>query len=144
VRSIAAAENIPLDYLQKILARLAHKRMLQSKKGYSGGFALRVPPERVRLLDIMRVFNGLAAYERCACGLGMCSDDMPCGLHNTWKVLRARIMSYLAHNTIASLAAVNRQKRRLLSDHRRRGRSAYSAPPKEMRFRDLTGPHGGE
>lgn len=122
--NIAAAEKIPLYYLEKILQRLARKGLLRSRKGSSGGFALRVRPEDVRLLDIVRVFDGLTEYERCACGLGKCSDDTPCGLHNSWKALRLRIMNYLAHNTVARLAMASYPKRCLLNDRRRSHRQS--------------------
>jgi Rrf2 family transcriptional regulator, iron-sulfur cluster assembly transcription factor len=123
VKEIAAEEEIPTHFLAKILQQLARKGLLRSSKGPTGGFALRVPANETRLLDIVETFDGLAEYERCASGLAECSDDMPCALHDSWKALRSRILDYLGHNTIADLAKALEQKRRLLDKQQRTKRT---------------------
>jgi Rrf2 family iron-sulfur cluster assembly transcriptional regulator len=123
VKNIAAEEDIPTHFLAKILQQLARKGMLRSSKGPTGGFALRVPADEIRLLDIVEVLDGLTEYEKCASGLSECSDEMPCAMHDSWKALRSRIMDYLGRNTIADLAKALEQKRKLL-DKQRRGKRA--------------------
>lgn len=123
VKQIAAEEEIPAHFLAKILQQLARKGLLRSSKGPTGGFSLRVPPDEVRMLDIVEALDGLSEYEKCASGLAECSDDMPCPLHDSWKPLRSRIMDYLGRNTIADLAKTLEQKRRLLDKQRRTKRA---------------------
>ena len=118
VKQIAAEEEIPAHFLAKILQQLARKGLLRSSKGPTGGFLLRVPPDEVRLLDIVEALDGLSEYEKCASGLAECSDDMPCPLHDSWKPLRSRIMDYLGRNTIADLAKALEQKRRMIEKRR--------------------------
>jgi len=119
VKQIAAEEEIPAHFLAKILQQLARKGMLRSSKGPTGGFSLRVPADEVRLIDIVAALDGLSEYEKCTSGLSECSDDMPCALHDSWKMLRSRIMDYLGRNTIADLARALEQKRRMLDKQRR-------------------------
>jgi Rrf2 family protein len=119
VKNIAAEENIPTHFLAKILQQLARKGLLRSSKGPTGGFALRVPADDIRLIDIVESLDGLVEYQQCAAGLSECSDEMPCPLHDSWKALRSRIMDYLGRNTIADLAKALEQKRRLLEKSRR-------------------------
>ena len=69
VKNIAAEEDIPAHFLAKILQQLARKGMLRSSKGPTGGFTLRVPADRIRLLDIVEALDGLAEYQKCASGL---------------------------------------------------------------------------
>jgi Rrf2 family transcriptional regulator, iron-sulfur cluster assembly transcription factor len=104
VKNIAEQEQIPSHFLAKILQQLARKGLLRSSKGPTGGFALRIEPEDIRLLDIVEALDGLAPYQQCASGLSECSDDQPCSMHDGWIALRTRIMDYLAKNTIADLA----------------------------------------
>jgi Rrf2 family iron-sulfur cluster assembly transcriptional regulator len=104
VKNIAEQEEIPAHFLAKILQQLARKGLLRSSKGPTGGFALRVDPNEIRLLDIVEALDGLAPYHQCASGLSECSDDMPCSMHDSWTLLRSRIMDYLGKNTIADLA----------------------------------------
>ncbi|HXA07642.1 MAG TPA: Rrf2 family transcriptional regulator [Bryobacteraceae bacterium] len=124
VKQIAAEEEIPSHFLAKILQQLARKGLLRSSKGPTGGFSLRVSADEVRLVDIVEALDGLGEYQKCASGLAECTDDMPCALHDSWKVLRSRIMDYLGRNTIADLAKTLEQKRRLLDKQRRTKRGA--------------------
>jgi Rrf2 family protein len=73
VNQIAAQEHIPSHFLRKILHQLARKGLLRSRKGPGGGFALRVPADQIRLLDIVEALDGVALYKRCASGVGACS-----------------------------------------------------------------------
>src|ERR1700693_4683162 len=124
VKQIAAEEEIPSHFLAKILQQLARKGLLRSSKGPTGGFSLRGSADGIRLVNIVEALDGLGEYEKCASGLAECSDDMPCALHDSWKMLRSRIMDYLGRNTIADLAKTLEQKRRLLEKQRRTKRSA--------------------
>jgi Rrf2 family transcriptional regulator, iron-sulfur cluster assembly transcription factor len=126
VKNIAEQEEIPAHFLAKILQQLARKGLLRSSKGPTGGFALRVPAEEVRLVDIVEALDGLTPYQQCASGLSECSDDMPCPMHDSWKALRSRIMDYLGRNTIADLAKALEQKRKQL-DRSRKGKRALVA-----------------
>ena len=123
-KRIAAEEEIPQHFLAKILQQLVREGLLRSSKGPRGGFALRVPAEEIRLLDIVGALDGLAEYQRCVCGRGKCSDGAPCVLHGSWKTLRSRILHFLGGNTIADLAKTARQKRRSIGKQRRRRSSA--------------------
>jgi Rrf2 family protein len=124
VKNIAEQEEIPAHFLAKILQQLARKGLLRSSKGPTGGFALRVPANEVRLLDIVEALDGLTAYQQCASGLAECSDEMPCSMHDSWMTLRSRIMDYLGRNTIADLAKALEQKRKSLEKSRKTKRAA--------------------
>ena len=115
VKNIAEQEDIPAHFLAKILQQLARKGLLRSSKGPTGGFALRVDPSEIRLLDIVEALDGLAPYQQCASGLSECSDDMPCSMHDSWIALRSRIMDYLGKNTIADLAKALEMKKKSLA-----------------------------
>ncbi len=115
VKNIAEQEEIPAHFLAKILQQLARKGLLRSSKGPTGGFALRVDPTEIRLLDIVEALDGLAPYQQCASGLSECSDEMPCSMHDSWIALRSRIMDYLGKNTIADLAKALEMKKKSLA-----------------------------
>lgn len=126
VKNIAEEEDIPAHFLAKILQQLARKGLLRSSKGPTGGFALRVDPAEIRLLDIVEALDGLSSYQQCASGLSECSDEMPCSMHDSWVALRGRIMDYLGKNTIADLTKALEQKRRALGSKRKTKRAAVA------------------
>jgi len=125
VKQIAEDEGVPAHFLAKILQQMARKGFLRSSKGPTGGFSLRIPAEDVSLFRIVEALDGLSDYERCPTGLAECSDDAPCGMHDTWKPLRQRIIDYLASTSVADLArAVDLKKKNLAA---KKGRSKRSA-----------------
>lgn len=124
-KAIAAAEKIPMPFLWKILQMLAHRRLIRSFKGLHGGYELALPARQIPLLAVVQALDAIDPADRCALGLGACSESSTCPLHDSWKDLRERMAALLERNTLADLAgAVRRNSRR---GRRRRARSAFSA-----------------
>jgi Rrf2 family iron-sulfur cluster assembly transcriptional regulator len=123
VKNIAREEGIPAHFLAKILQQLARKGLLRSSKGPTGGFHLRQSPSDISLMDIVSALDGLGDYEKCASGLAECNDDMPCGMHDSWKALRSRILDYLKDTSIADIQTALDEKRHAMAKPRR-GRKA--------------------
>jgi Rrf2 family protein len=111
VKNIAKECDIPTHFLAKILQQLARKGFLRSSKGPTGGFTLRRPAGDINLLEIVDAIDGLSEYERCPGGMAECSDEAQCGMHDSWKGLRASIMEYLEDTSIADVAIAQQKKR---------------------------------
>ena len=111
VKNIAAECDIPTHFLAKILQTMARKGFLRSSKGPTGGFTLRRPADEINLLEIVDAIDGLSEYQRCPGGMAECSDEMQCGMHDSWKELRARILDYLEDTSIADVALAQKKKR---------------------------------
>ena len=114
VKQIAEQASIPSHFLAKILQQLARKGFVRCSKGPTGGFCLRVPASEMNLLTLVDSIDGLADFERCPAGMHECNDEAPCGMHDSWKALRNRIMEYLECTTIEFLAIGFEQKRKNL------------------------------
>lgn len=110
-REIAAQSGVPAHFLAKILQQLARQGMLRSSKGPAGGFRLRLDPARISLLRIVAALDGLEDFERCIGGRAECNDRADCGMHDSWKALRSRIMEFLEGTSIADLAKALEDKR---------------------------------
>ena len=121
VKNIAAEGAIPAHFLAKILQDLARDGLLRSSKGPRGGFRLRLDPEQITMLQIVEAVDGAGRYERCIGGSSECNDQALCGMHDSWKALRSRIIEYLEGTTVADLAKALDEKRRLLARAHRRG-----------------------
>jgi Rrf2 family iron-sulfur cluster assembly transcriptional regulator len=124
VKQIAEKSDIPAHFLAKILQQMARKGFLRSSKGPTGGFTLRQPADEINLLQIVDAVDGLSEYQRCPGGMTECNDQMPCGMHDSWKALRSRIMGYLEETSIADVAAALDVKRKALAKQRKPRRSA--------------------
>jgi len=124
VKHIAEQSDIPTHFLAKILQQLARKGFLRSSKGPTGGFTLRKPATEISMIELVESIDGLADYQRCPGGMTECNDDQPCGLHDSWKMLRDRIIEYLERTTIAELAEARDLKIRQIERRSRAKRSA--------------------
>jgi Rrf2 family iron-sulfur cluster assembly transcriptional regulator len=120
VKNIAAEAGIPAHFLAKLLQELARDGFLKSSKGPGGGFRLSQPASEISMLRIVEAVDGAGRYERCIGGSPECNDRAPCGMHDSWKALRSRIIGYLGGTSIADLAKALGEKRRLLARSRRR------------------------
>jgi Rrf2 family protein len=121
VKHIATEAGIPTPFLAKILQELARDGFLRSSKGPRGGFRLSLPPEEISLRRIVDAVDGAGRYQRCIGGSPECNDRAPCGLHDSFQVLRSRIIEYLESTSVADLAKALGEKRRRLARPRRRG-----------------------
>lgn len=118
VKQIAERCEIPAHFLAKILQQLVRQGLLRSSKGPTGGFCLRKPASEISMLQIVSAIDGLEDYRRCIGGLSECTDEARCGMHDSWKALRSRIIGYLEGTSVADLARALEQKSRLLEKQR--------------------------
>jgi len=65
ISDIAAIKKIPIKFLENILLELKHAEILESFRGRSGGYALKVHPNTVKLSTIIRIVNGPIAMLSC-------------------------------------------------------------------------------
>jgi Rrf2 family protein len=111
-RDIAAAENIPKQFLSKILYDLSKKGLVQTAKGPRGGYALGKPARRIKLYDVIEAIDGpMDLSKQCVLGLDTCSDHAPCALHEPWKQFREGYTSTVRGLTISDMAKTLELKR---------------------------------
>lgn len=54
LRELASAFGISLDHLRKVVSRLAHLGLIDSRQGRSGGLRLGVPADSIRVGEVVR------------------------------------------------------------------------------------------
>lgn len=100
---LAESTSVPASYLAKVCRRLTEAGLLDSKKGHRGGFRLTRPADAITFDDILRAVDAMPDAVSCAFGWGRCDATEPCPLHEQWSALSARILSWAAENTLASV-----------------------------------------
>ena len=103
VHKIAAQTGASEAYLAKILQRLTSGGLLRSFRGPGKGMELGRAPEAITLADLVRAVEGSRLSENCIFGLGDCSPEHPCPLHNDWLPLRRAIFDLMEKTTLADL-----------------------------------------
>jgi Rrf2 family protein len=102
-RSIAEAEDIPLNYLSKVLNVLSRAGILGSSRGSTGGFRLTVAAEELYLFDVVALFDPMIRYETCILGTGRCSEEHPCSAHPRWSAVSRALTDFLKGTTLADI-----------------------------------------
>lgn len=103
VREMAAALEIPHNYLSKILHQLTRHGVLASLRGKAGGFRLAVLPERLALSTIIQPFDRVEERRRCLLGRPQCSDRTACAAHTRWKEVGDTVAEFFRNTTVADL-----------------------------------------
>jgi Rrf2 family protein len=101
---ISQCLGVASPYLAKVLHRLSKEGLVETKRGYQGGYRIGRSAASIRLLDVVRAIEGGDSTERCMLGMAQCSDDRACPLHEFWKPRRKAIASRLASIHVADLA----------------------------------------
>lgn len=111
LKDIARLEHIPAPFVGKILQALGRADILRSVRGPNGGYGLARPAQEVTLLMIVAAVDGTKALEACSVGLGACSSDTLCPLHEAFAPVRASIRAYLERTTLADMRVALTAKR---------------------------------
>jgi Rrf2 family transcriptional regulator, iron-sulfur cluster assembly transcription factor len=125
VGEIAAALDVPQNYLSKTLHLLARSGVLISTRGPRGGFQLGVPAERLTLDRIVSPFDTVRGRD-CLLGRQRCSDLRPCAAHERWADVNRRLTEFFSDTTVADLLGEEPDRDRL---DRKTSRVLYLPPP---------------
>jgi Rrf2 family protein len=104
VGDIAAALDVPRNYLSKTLHQLARTGVLASTFGPGGGFRLGVAAERLTLDAVVGPFDTPGA-RHCLLGRSRCRDSDPCPAHERWKGIAEQVRGFFSTTTVADLLA---------------------------------------
>lgn len=103
VDEIAQALELPRNYLSKTLHRLARGGVLSSTRGVGGGFRLRVPPTKLPLITVVKLFDPVGEGRTCLLGRPACTDAHPCEAHAKWKGVATQLDRFFRQTTVADL-----------------------------------------
>jgi Rrf2 family protein len=102
---IAAAQDIPINFLENILSLLRNAGFVMSRRGAEGGYWLALPADRITVADIVRVIDGPLAAVR---GVRPSETEFPppaAPLRDVWVAVRASLRAILEEVTLADIVA---------------------------------------
>jgi len=105
VPRLVRALGVPRPFLRKILQRLNREGIVRSSKGRGGGFTLAAAPERIKVADLIGIFQGELAMSHCVLRKRPCPNRAACILRKKLKDVEQSVRSELRSITIASLLA---------------------------------------
>ena len=108
-RELGLQLGVPPTYLVKVLHELARAGVLRSVRGPAGGFHLARPAQEICLWDVLAAVEPVGQLGACLLGLGACTGEATCPLHNDWAHVRNQLVALLQKKTLADIAAEAKQ-----------------------------------
>ena len=102
-KQIADCQDIPYEYLRKILQRLIKEKLVESKGGGQGGFCLSVDPAQIKIIDIIETFQGDLQLSECMFRKKVCANRGHCVLRRNIQRIEKMITKEFDHMSIKSL-----------------------------------------
>lgn len=103
---IARLEQLPLAYLEQLIAELRKAHLVEGTRGVHGGYRLSRRPSEISVGDIYRVLEGPIAPVDCTLEdylPGSCSVEDNCLSRSVWSRVRDSIVSVLDSTTLEDL-----------------------------------------
>src|ERR1041384_3343408 len=105
--TLAAAQDIPLSFLQGILLDLRRAGLLHSHRGVDGGYALARPADDITVGDVVRAVGGALTTGRGLPTATTTSRGAATGLRDVWVAVEEAIEGVVDHRTLAELSVPN-------------------------------------
>jgi Rrf2 family protein len=115
--ALAEAENLPLSYMEHLVAKLREADLVSSVRGAHGGYRLARPAEGIAMLDVVQALEGPIAPMECFHevreGRVLCShehDDGNCATKLLWTRVQGGITKALVGTNLAELVSFGGQR----------------------------------
>ena len=110
LKAVAEAENLPLAYLERIVALLKKAGLVASTRGAHGGYVLAMAPEEITMDRVVLALEGAIAPMDCFLddhdGRVLCShgeDSGGCATRLLWTRVQLGVIRSLQKTTLAEL-----------------------------------------
>ena len=117
ISEIAAAQAIPLRFLEVILGQLKGSGFVDSKRGYHGGYYLLQPPDEITVGDVLRFMQGEddPVHNISCMSKKECPFECDCAFVPMWKKVNNAIFKIYDETTFADLLNFDKRSGALLA-----------------------------
>jgi len=99
---VAAAEQIPVNFVRKILESLAKTGLVKSYRGAGGGFTLGRAPEQISMRQVIEAVEGPLALNQCLLPIP-CAKAPDCPLCPVWQEAQQAVETVLERYSLADV-----------------------------------------
>jgi FeS assembly SUF system regulator len=104
-RDLASETHLPLPTVSKVLKSLARGGLLESQRGFNGGYALSRDASEISLADILTAMEGPISLTQCNETQGRrCPHETLCPVTDNWKRINRVVRQALANVTLAEMS----------------------------------------
>lgn len=100
-REVAEREEIPKEFLAKILRSLAEAHIVRAERGTTGGFSLARPADQITFLEVLEATEGPVALNNCCPSGSGCTRLSACALKSVWQRAEAAMLDVLRGSRVS-------------------------------------------
>jgi FeS assembly SUF system regulator len=104
-RGLAAATELPVPTVVKILKELLDHRLLVSHRGVKGGYAPARLPADISVAEIIEAFEGSIGFTECATAPGRCELEGRCNVQDNSAIIGRVLQKALGDISLSDLTA---------------------------------------
>jgi FeS assembly SUF system regulator len=110
---LAAALDVPLPTVAKLLKLLARAELLSSVRGGKGGYLLARSAAAISLADVITAIDGPPGLTECITSPGTCSIESSCDMRRSWSAINDVVVGALADVSLAQVGGMQAPLRRM-------------------------------
>lgn len=110
---VATAENIPVNFVRKILESLAKTGLVKSYRGAGGGFMLGRTAEQISLRQVIEAVEGPLALNQCL-QPNACENLPICPMSHIWMEAQRAVEEVLERYTLADVVRTRELRRQVV------------------------------
>ena len=103
IKEISQKENIPFDFLEKIVSKLEKEGLVKSQRGAQGGYFLACPPQEISLGKILKTLEGTIFSISCRKDPSSQRKKKKCPIKKVWEKIQNILTSTLDSITLADI-----------------------------------------
>ena len=118
IKEIAAHENYPVPYLEKILQALRQAKLITSHQGNQGGYALAAKASEITLKQVIDALEGGTFDVFCAPTTRediVCTHFCLCGVKPVWRKTKQLLDEFYGSVTLEMMTKDEIEMRKLLA-----------------------------
>lgn len=100
---IAEKLSVPRHFLAKIMKMMVKEGILSSTKGPYGGFFLNEVTLKTKLIQLVKITDGVEQFNICVLSLRKCNSKNPCPLHFQMLKLRDGMLAEFSAKKLGDL-----------------------------------------
>jgi Rrf2 family protein len=118
IKEIAANENYPVPYIEKILQALKKAKLVVSQQGNHGGYRLAKKPSEITLKDVIDALEGGTFDMFCAPETRadiVCTHFCLCGIKPVWRKTKDLLDKFFGSITLEMMTKDELEMRKMIA-----------------------------
>ncbi|NOZ02814.1 MAG: Rrf2 family transcriptional regulator [Deltaproteobacteria bacterium] len=103
IQEIAADEDVPTQFLAKVMQRLTQAGLVQSACGKTGGYRLARPADEMTISDVVTAMEGPLSVNQCLLYPNECRFQKECKMHHVWQEMQDAMTAVMQKYSLADV-----------------------------------------